>query len=294
LLHLIYRSTGRENSKPRPPYYSKLLALTSFLRSVERCEPVPSIIYLNDGEIPADRLRLMEETGEIVHLPPLSASAYGGSPRGGLYRSYVRALDLVDARAWPARDLVYFSEDDYLYLPEALPELVRAADRLPQASYFAFNASVVESRAHHFAVGQERWLEAETATSSFGARIGALRQDRSIHRIAFSVGHDIQVCLAYQGIRPYRWGYVVGDALGTAPGPRRSQRERWGRAGRQLLVNALATRASFRRHMLITPGRPLATHMELPARDGGGDWNAVAADNARWASEHHGVPSLSS
>jgi hypothetical protein len=294
LLHVIYRSTGRENAKPRPPYYDKTLALASLLRSAAQCETPPSIVYLNDGEIPADRLRLMERTGDIVQLPPLPTDAYGGSPRGPLYRSYMSAIDLVDDRTWPAEDIVYFSEDDYLYLPEALPELLAAAEHLPQASYFAFEARTIESRAHHFAVGPERWIEADTSTSSFGARIGVLRQDRLIHKVAFGVGHDMQVCLAYQGIRPYRWAHIVGDALGSAPAPRRSQRERWGRVGRQFLVNVLATRASFRRRVLITPSRPLATHLELRAQQGSEDWESVAAAAADWVSEQHDAPALPS
>ena len=56
MLHVVYRSYGGENAKGRPPYYSKLLALTSMVRAAELAGEHVHLVFLNDGTIPADRL----------------------------------------------------------------------------------------------------------------------------------------------------------------------------------------------------------------------------------------------
>jgi hypothetical protein len=281
-LHIIYRSSAVENMKARPAYYSKLACLKSFLQAVSRCNVPPEIVYLNDGDLPDDRLQVMAATGDVVSLPALRPGASGGSRRAGIYRSYTRALSLVDERGWPDDDLVYLAEDDYLYLPEALASLVLAAEQLTIASYFSFYATIIWSRTHGFWVNDELWHTAESTTSSFAARIGTLRADRLIHRVAFNVGHDTQVCLSYQGIRPYRWAYILGDLLGNDPAGKRRLKSRASTAAAQCLVNLLATRASLRRRVLVCPARPLATHVELPYI-AAGDWAAAAEEAARWA-----------
>lgn len=279
-LHVVYRSVGRENRKRRPPYYSKLLCLGSFVRALERC-PAADVVFLNDGEIPSDRLALMERAGEAVKLPPIPDLDQRSS-RLPLYRSLVSAFDLVDERGWPATDLVYFAEDDYLYLPESFERLLEASVQLREAAYFAFYASIIWSRSKGSWVNDELWHTAESTTSTFGARIGALRADRLIHRLTFRVGGDTEVCLAFQGIRPFRWGYIFGDLLWDEPGSSRPFVARAKTAGGQALTNLLATKAALRRHLLVAPYRSLATHVELPYLATGTDWEAVAHETSRW------------
>src|SRR5688500_12626991 len=64
-LRIVYRSSEAENTKPRPPYYSKTLALASVLRAVAPLGADAEIEFVNDGEIPAERLALMEAHGTV-------------------------------------------------------------------------------------------------------------------------------------------------------------------------------------------------------------------------------------
>ena len=83
------------------------------------------MIFLNDGPIPEDRLQVMEKSGEVLARSKLGAR---GSMRA--------ALDIPVVRAWPHRPLVWFAEDDYLYQPCALNDLIAAAAAYPDTWSF--------------------------------------------------------------------------------------------------------------------------------------------------------------
>ena len=70
-LHVIYRSTDRENRKARPAGFSKHTALLSFLRAREACAEAGDLLFLNNGSIAAERLALMEATGAVETLDDL-------------------------------------------------------------------------------------------------------------------------------------------------------------------------------------------------------------------------------
>jgi hypothetical protein len=283
----VFRAAAGENRKRRPPYYSKLRCLASFVRAVERC-PEVEVVFLNDGEMPPERLELMKVSGEVVSLPPLPPEQRTG--RMPLFRSCMSALELVEEREWSDADVVYFAEDDYLYLPEAFERLVEGVEWLEQASYFTFYAAVEWSRSRPYWANEELWHTAEATTSTFGARVGALRADLPIHRLAFRVGNDTHVCLAYQGIRPYRWSNLFGELLFGAPGTPSPLAARAKTVVGKFGVNLLATKASLRPHVLVVPFRPLATHVELPYLAKGVDWGAVAEESARWLDSRTAFP----
>ena len=122
-LHVVYRSTGGENPKARPAYYSKLGSLRSLLRNVgTQREARGELAFLDDGPVPDDRLEaIMASAGTVVETAAPRAA-------GRLYR---RAIEEPQRRGWPDEDLVYLAEDDYLYRREALPALAAAAHELP-------------------------------------------------------------------------------------------------------------------------------------------------------------------
>jgi hypothetical protein len=102
-LYVVCRSVGSENNKRRPAFYSKTLALASLLRAVENVDGPTELVFANDGPIPAERVRMMADAGEVL---PVRC----GSNRS----SYRLMIKLPTARGWAADDLVWFSEDDYL------------------------------------------------------------------------------------------------------------------------------------------------------------------------------------
>ena len=275
-LHIVYRSTGSENRTSRPEFYSKLLALKSLLRSAAACASPVHFVFLNDGPVPRDRHDLMASSGEIVDRAGLGSSV----------GSFQETLRQVDAQGWPEDDLVYLVEDDYLHVLDALPALLDAARAIPDASYFALYIylSIDWRRAQHFQVGDRPWLSAESTTGTFAARIGALRADRWIHRIAYRAdgGWDRDACLSYGGIRPYRWSGIAAGLAGSEPGSAQTVERRLKRATAQSLLNLSAVRRAFARHLLVAPQPDLATHMTLPWLSPGVDWEAVAREVSEW------------
>ena len=269
-LRVIYRSTGLENPKSRPPYYSKSLALQSFLGAAARCDRPVELIYLTDGPIPRDRLGPMEDTGEVVRQSGL-----------GMVGSYQEALNQVETREWPDDDVVYLVEDDYLHTPVALASLMAAVESVPHASYFSLyvHKSIDWRRTQGFQVGDTAWHTVDSTTSTIAARVGVLRKDMLIHRLAYRAdgAWDRDACLACAGVRPYRWAPLIGDLVGSEPGVRPPPLRRLKRGTAQTLLNGFAVVRSFARHLLIAPYPSLATHMTEPYIAPGVDWEAVAA-----------------
>ena len=296
-LHVVYRSTGKEGTKARPAFYSKLLCLLSLLMAIGTSETPIDVAFLNDPPIPEERLTLMRATGRVVSIPPiaegLSSKVLSHQTAGStdLTHSYLAALDLVDALGWPDDDVVYFVEDDYIHQPQALNCLIEGACTLREASYLALYASIDWLRTVPYRAGGYSWYTVHSTTSTFAARIGALRADKWIHRLGFFAGGtaDRDICLTYQGVRPFRWTYLLGDLLGNAPGHPGTAAGRVKRAGLQTAMNVLAVKSAFRRRVLICPDPPLATHLEIPYLAPGVDWNAVAGETLAWARKQ-GLP----
>jgi hypothetical protein len=244
MLHLIYRSSGATNLKNRPEFFDKSVALGSFLRAVQGLDTPRTVLFLNDGPIPEERLRLMRGAGRVVELPGLGNSG-----------SYRRALAEATAPGLADADLVYLSEDDYLYLPAAFRNLVTAAEAIPEASYFTLydhrdrytrTDDADGGRARIFLVGDHHWRTVESTCMSYGARVGALRGDARIHAWASRevIPEDRAMWRRIQGLGIYRF--------------------------------------KFGRRKLVSPIPTLATHLETEYLAPGADWRAVVEDTRRW------------
>lgn len=267
-LHLVYRSSGKENNKRRPPFYSKTLALASFLRAVERSDEVGSVVFLNDAPIPRATVEMMSKAGEVVNRTGLT-----------LARSYREAITLPLQRRWPSSDLVYLSEDDYLFRPQAFTSLIRAAHDIPEAAYFAFYATIAPG-GRRLATATGDWRVAESTTSSFGARISLLAADRWLHMLGSRAEADFDraICTAYSGLRPYGWHEVLSGA-GASPGLKPTA----ARVVARTTLNLGSHLARRRRRLLVAALPSLATHMEELHMAKGVDWAEVASDTNRWA-----------
>jgi hypothetical protein len=296
MLHIIYRSYGGENKKRRPDYYSKLLALTSLIRAVERLEKKHvEIIYLNDGPIASDCLRVMERTGEIL-------ARSGMRLRGSMQA----ALALPVERSWSPDDLVWLAEDDYLYVPTALSAMVEAAEICPNASYFGLYAqigaklpsgnSLEENRvpkewtdSEPILVQGHPWYRALSTTSTFGVRVKALVEDQRMMHIAMMSGGawDHSICLMYQGYNPYSTS-VLNEWLFAASGKKDFLYRAAVAAARVGLngyhaARSIAGRANKR--VLISPDPALITHLETVHLATGTDWHLVATETRQWMDE---------
>ena len=291
-LHLVYRSYGGENTKRRPPYYSKLLTLRSFIRASERV-PDADVVFVNDGPVPEDRLGLMMAAGRLISM---------GDAPAGMRASYVFALDLPDRDSWAADDVVMFLEDDYLFTADAFVALVEAIN-VPSIDYFSLygerpDATSVEDR-HRFAVpagwhpqpdvvtvNGRTWFNQPSITSTFGARVGALRADRDIFEQCMRPFRrrflDHETFLMVQGAIPYHgWEHVSGLPRDFEPSFRGIVRAVV-LVPYRFAINRRARR-QLRPHLLyaVTPNE--ATHLEYPVISGDRDWEVVAREVWNWA-----------
>lgn len=287
MIHFVYRSYGGENAKGRPPYYSKNLALASFVTAATAVEG--EIVFLNDGPVAAEKRALMQRVGEVVDLP--------GGPVG-MRASYTAALRLAAERRWPDTDLVYFCEDDYLHLPDAFVALAAAAEAIRQASYFALygstprHANPLEFPGGYrmpstwpaqpeVTVGGNTWVNAMSTASTFGARIGPFREDSGIFRQCMYPFRnrflDHETCVVYQGQLPYR-GKEVISGLHDYPATGWGRLRRYGLTPFRLGLNARALSRRRQPHWLYTADPNLACHLADGVMTPGRDWAAAAAE----------------
>lgn len=304
-LHVVCRSVGSENRKNRPDYYDKTTSLASLVRAAENAGTPTEMVFVNDGPIPAERLKLMAAAGEVM---PVRC----GSNRASLRR----VLRLPRERGWAGADLVWFAEDDYLYTADSFTGLVSAARELRDADYFALYSELRFDRdavrhaptlassprakgdPNAVALGRCRWYRAVSTTSTFGARVRTLLADERLLRTAPFVGgaFDHATFLALGGYRPFGAAELGGDPLppGTASVPKRLAR-RAALTGVRLALDAAAlARPERARRTVVAPDPDLATHLEDGMLSPGTDWSAETRSVHDWMRERgYGTPASS-
>jgi len=293
MLRLVYRSYGGENVKNRPPFYGKRVALLSFLRAFEQVADRAEVIFLNDGPVSAEIAELQRSVGRIVELPGV-----------GLRGSYTFGLRTPQIMGWAPDDLVWFSEDDYLYRPEAFANLIAAADAMPEADYFALYGRLhgqvpddempARPRGWQPAVSGSvdgvRWERILSTTSSFGGRARAIVEDQGIFKFCMvphkNMFRDHDTCVVVQGFEPHPYGGLARSLV--RPGGRSARgwaRDVW------LLPFLVATnlrshRRLVNRRLFVAAVPNLATHLEADKLAPGTDWAQVAADTESWGRTH--------
>jgi hypothetical protein len=267
--HTIYRSSPGENRKSRPDFYTKTGALKSFLGAAA-AGPDGERVFVNDGSMPEDRAELMRQSGaRVIEL--------GGV---GNARSYRACVALVDSSAWDDGDIVYFAEDDYLYLPEAFVALAAAFGRCTDAEYLTlYDHPEYYSRRHHarharkdstrFSVGDVEWRAVRSTCLTYGARVGAIRRDSWVHHLASRESppgdHAIWSTVVGSGSE-----FAIPRILRHSPKPDL----------RSVLAGNLKPRRRVEKSRLFAARPGLATHLESEHLSPGRNWAEVAAGRA--------------
>jgi hypothetical protein len=273
--HVIYRTTGGENTKPRPVGYSKARALHSFCSSLEHVPTVGEVLFLVDGPIGVQELSDLGGIGEVARLPGVGNAS-----------SYRHVLRLVHERPWDDDDIVYVAEDDYLYRPDALVMLVAAAEQIDRAAFFTpydhpdyyeHPSALRFARTHRgdrWRVDGIEWRSVRSTTMTFGARIGALKRATLLHVLGSRGGypHDFDIWSATQ-----TWLYRARIARSMA-----YRRNPTSVAGPTISVGdgLRSIIGNPSRALLVAPCAPLAAHMEQGLMPRGFDWCALAEANA--------------
>lgn len=176
MLRVYVRHSHATNSKPRPPWFSKLACLRSLLDTVDAGTQVT---FLFDGASVAGHF-LAEEA---IPAPHRVVCLQGGGTDAA---SFLNALRHVAAAALPPDDIVCFLEDDYLCLPgwcQAVREGLGVADyvscydhpdKYDARMYPALTARLTATPSAH-------WRSAPSTTNSYAMTAGTLARDMVVH-----------------------------------------------------------------------------------------------------------------
>lgn len=293
MIWVVYRAYGGENLKDRPPYFSKMRSMASFVRAAARVQV--NVLVLADGPLPREWYPLLTDLGEIVQI--------ADSPIG-MRGSYRKALDLPQERGWDDDDFVYYSEDDYLYHPDAFIALEAAVEQIPEAGYLAlYGSTPARHNSYEFPDGvvhppgwptlpvrrvlDQDWVNIPSTASTFGGRVAAINQDKPIFRQAmYPFRHrywDHATAVAYQGQTPFpgmqAWLGQPGEYPATAYGYARQ----FGLSPFRIGMNWRALTRRHDPHWLYVADPNYAVHCELQVINPGRDWAAIATDTGEWA-----------
>jgi hypothetical protein len=265
-LHTIYRSSPVESRKNRPPFYSKDLALRSFLEALSGI-PEHDRLFVNDGQLPEPRNTLTREAGEIVQLDGV-----------GNCRSYRACVSLAEIRPWRDDDWVYIVEDDYLHEPGAIRALIGAAAAIPHASYLTVydHPDYYRLRRHRafmavarqsYRVDATEWRQVRSTCLTYAARVGALRRDAWLHYLCSRTAgapSDYAIWATLTG-----WGVSFALPRILKPPSRPNSRR---------VARAWLRPSEHPPKVTICAARPgLATHLEEGMLGPDRDWAAIAA-----------------
>lgn len=219
-LHVIYRLAPGDGKKAyRPPYFSKENCLKSFQVAYAQLDDSfkGDLVYLLDGELPDHFASMFKKNDcEIVQL---------GGKGNSASLSYAHKLALENS--WSETDVIYFAEDDYLYVPEAFKELVSAFGAFESDyitlydhpdRYTRVDDDPIRNRLDGY--NENRfWRSVESTCQTFGVRKSVLKKDKWIHKLA-RVGNypkGREMFRAIQGIGKYSLKYPKRSLIGPVP-----------------------------------------------------------------------------
>lgn len=245
MLHVFYRACALENQRPRPSFYSKALCLRSCLQAFTLLSEA-RFVLIHDGPIRHDLRVLAEPCGEIVELPSV-----------GEAQSFIFALQ--EAAKCASGDLIYFVEDDYIHLREALLKLVECYKEVPCEYITLFDDplryklsddvppdlplpqdTLYVSTTHH-------WRTIESTTLTFAGKARIIKEDAEIFsQHVLRRAHDKRYIADRES-----WRQLQGLGSFSATSPKRK------------LVGAIPS---------------LAAHCEVTALSPTIDWNRLAEE----------------
>lgn len=270
-LAVCYRIYPRVSGKPIFGFTDKLalvaLNLKCFKAALGSLKVKAWVILDNCPAVYED---LVRKTLEDTEVEIIRLNGEGNEATFG------RQIDLLQQQS--AAELVYFAEDDYLYLPNSIECAVEFMRRHPEADFVTlydhadFYTKYVHQikGAEHIEAGR-RWHAITSTCLTFMARKQALRETAAVFHTYRQKNSDLGIWLALTKIRARNpWSMVrsLGDGLFVAA----SHVLAWRHAWRQLLWG--------KRRTLWVATPSLATHMESSGLAPGVDWEKLFRPNA--------------
>lgn len=189
-------------------------------------------------------------------------------PGEGNEATFCRQIDVLSAQR--EADLVYFAEDDYLYLPGALETMVRFMRENADVDFVtAYDHPDNYSRSFHQAAFRERdaagqhWRTVQSTCLTFMARRAVLEETGKIFRTYQKRNPDAAIWISLTKSRVFN-PWAVVRSLADSPFLSASVALAWRHALGQILFG--------RRYTLWSPLPTLATHMESTCLAPNVDW----------------------
>ena len=277
-LAVCYRIYPKVSGRTIFDFESKLplvrLGLESFREALGRTK---AKIWVLLDNCPLEYEQLV---GDILGLSP-QLILLGGE---GNEKTFARQIDLLTTQ--DASDLVYFAEDDYLYLPGSLEESVdfmkEHADvdfltLYDHPDYQKMYIHRIHSRVRS-AHGRD-WRTVASTCLSFMARRQTLRETSEVFTSFARRNSDLGLWLAITKNRIFNpWSCLrcLGDGLFVSASFGLAWRHSW----RQIVFG--------RRRTLWAPLPTLATHMSKNSLSVGVDWEAVFGTRANTLKHRYG------
>lgn len=183
-----------------------------------------------------------------------------------------------------ASPLVYFAEDDYFYLPDALERMVRLIRTHPDVHFVSpydhpdyYTLPLHDHPAQIIADGRQQWKQAATTCLTFLTTQAALRRTKTVFATYARRNYDTSIWLSLTKYAALNPGVVYRSATGR-PSLWKAMAKTWLFGWRQMCFGT--------RWNLYTPTPTLATHVESAGLAPGVNWvealsKAVAAIKAK-------------
>jgi hypothetical protein len=188
--------------------------------------------------------------------------------------TFARQVKILSTQT--AAELVYFAEDDYLYLPLAMEKAVAFLQRHPEADFATlYDHADYHSKYIHRLRGPEfqedgrRWRSVTSTCLTFMARRSALAETAAVFESYVRKNSDLGLWLALtkrRVVNPWCMLRSLGDGLFFAASHALAWRHCW----RTILFG--------RRRTLWAPVPALATHLETAGLAPGVDWAKELVD----------------
>lgn len=212
-LHVIYRlSQSSTDTRPRPSFFSKRLSLPCSLLTAAENHGACDLTVVQDGLVDQSILAVLPPTATV-----LKAIGLGNSP------SYMAAIALASSGD---AALAYMSEDDYLYLPDALIKLceclnTRRADYVTLYDHparYRVPSDDVLLPSRPFCTQSHHWQFVESSCLSFGAHSETIRADAERIRALIGTGPYPQDRVMWRGLQQLQPSRISGPGR-TLAGP---------------------------------------------------------------------------
>ena len=214
----------------------------------------------------------MELLKSLFPKTPMELIPLGGEGNGA---TFIRQVEILSAQT--AAELIYFAEDDYLYLPRSLERTVNFMRRHPEADFVTpYDHADFHSKFIHQFRGPEiledgcRWRTVVSTCLTFMARRKAVAESAAVFK-TYNKNSDLAIWMALTKKRvcnPWSWVRSFGDGLYFPA----SHALAWRHAWRQILFG--------KRRTLWSPAPSLATHMENSGLAPGVNWREIFGKRA--------------